>query len=197
MDEKNFRQILVTYLKPIVKGYEIKDEVPVPYRHIYVIDGQKTTLEIWCFKQDIAIYKTLFDKSVSYEGAKIIANDKSEIQIKLKKDTKQKTKDVGLPFVIIETKKEQPNVHEVLAYSQKAQMIKTIFPYCKYVFCIYGEVAPRTYRHGIAFDKITSITNTKKNSTEMQKFKNEITGLIREAEKDLKNISKSGARTKE
>jgi hypothetical protein len=183
-------------LKSIVKGYEIEEEVPVPYKHIYLRLDNSAKLEIWCFEQDIVIYKTLFDNTVSKKVAEIILSDKSKIQIELERGKAKKEKNIGLPYVIIETKSEQPNVHETLAYSRKAEMIKTIFPYCKYVFCIYGKVDPRTYRHGIAFDRIISIKNTRKNSQDMRDFKNQITELIGEAEKHLKRISKSGERNK-
>ena len=195
MTGPQFQRAVFQSIRTIRSDCKIDMEVPVPYKHIYFREDQKTKLEIWCFKQDIAIYKPLFDKSVPKREAKIIAYDKSEIQIILEKDTAQKTKDVGLPYVIIETKKEQPNVHEVLAYSQKAEMIKTIFPYCKFVFCIYGNISPRTYRHGIAFDRITSIADVR-DKREMQNFKREITKLIKEAEKDLRKISRSRKRIK-
>ncbi|MCK4385008.1 MAG: hypothetical protein KAW52_01970 [candidate division Zixibacteria bacterium] len=196
MDEKRFRQILLKCLKSIDKGYKIGQEIPVPYKHIYLRENKRTKLEIWCFKQDIAIYKILFDNTVSKKVAEIIPSDKSKIQIELERGKAKKEKNIGLPYVIIETKKKQPITHEILAYSEKAKMIKTIFPYCKFVFCIYGEIEPRTYRHGIGFDRIVSIKNTQKNSQDMRDFTKQITGLIREAKKDLKKISKSGERSK-
>jgi hypothetical protein len=189
--EKDFRGLVSKWVNSIKMDYEKGEEVPVPYRHIYIPDGQKTTLEIWCFKQDIAIYKPLFDKTAPSEGTKINAGNKREIQIKLERGGAEKEKDIGSPYVIIETKKKQPITHEILAYSEKAKMIKSIFPYCKFVFCIYGKIEPRTYRHGIGFDRIVSIKNTRKNSQDMRDFKKQITELIREAKKDLKKISKS------
>jgi len=38
-------------------------------------------------------------------------------------------------------------------------MIKTIFPYCQFLFLVYGKISARTYRHGISFDEIISLEN--------------------------------------
>ena len=195
MAETEFQKAVFRSLGSIKRGYKIDVEVPVPYQHVYLRKDEETILQIWCFKQDIAIYKPLFDNSVPKKVAEIIPSDKSKIQIELERGGAKREKDVALPYVIIETKDKQPIVHEVLTYSRKAEMIKTIFPYCKYVFCIYKKIDPRTYRHGIAFDEIIKITNIR-NKKEIQSFKRVIIKLIKKAEQDLKSISPNKERTK-
>lgn len=113
MKEDEFKEKLFNYLSKNISDFNIDTEVPIPYKHIYLRKNRKITLEIWCFKQDIVIYKPLFDKSVPYRGSKIKSEDKRQIQIILEKDNAQKTKDVGLPYVIIETKGRQPNTHDI------------------------------------------------------------------------------------
>ena len=149
-------------------------------------EGSDIVLE--CFKQDIVFFKPLIDKTVSYRGANIQANGQPLIRIKLEKDNAQNTKHVGMPFLIIETKNGQPNTHDILTYVQKVEMIKTIFPYCKFMFCIYGPISPRTYRHGLNFDRIVSIKNVN-DENEIGKFKELCMHLIQKAEKTLQKIS--------
>ena len=160
MTETEIRDKLIDKLKDIVgPPYLIETEVPIPYKHIYIPADDKNKVEIWCFKQDIVIYKKLFDKTVKQSESKITKGTETIIDVILEKDSGQNSHHVGLPFVIIELKREQPNTHEILTYSQKAEMIKTIFPYCQFLFLIYGTIAARTYRHGINFDEIISLTN--------------------------------------
>lgn len=158
MNETELRDILISKLKGIAKQpFLIDTEVPVPYKHIYIPTDDKTKLELWCFKQDITIYKILFDKTVRQKDSKITKEGATLIDIILEKDSGQNSHHAGLPFVILELKKRQPNTHEILTYSQKAEMIKTIFPYCQFLFLIQGDVSARTYRHGINFDAVISL----------------------------------------
>lgn len=66
-------------------------------------------------------------------------------------------------------------------------MIKTIFPYCKFVFCVYERISPRTFRHGVNFDEIICINNIK-SRTELSKFEKTIRRLLKEAKTDSKKI---------
>jgi hypothetical protein len=160
LTETELRDKLLDRLKDIVKPpYQIDTEIPIPYKHIYIPTDQKTKLELWCFKQDITIFKTLFDKSVRQKESSVTKNSETLIEVILEKDSGQNSHPVGLPFVILELKKEQPNTHEILTYSQKAEMIKTIFPYCQFLFLIQGDISARTYRHSINFDEIISLKN--------------------------------------
>jgi len=153
------KRLFKEFQKLDIKPFIIDTEMPIPYKHIYLpAEDGDTKLELWCFKQDITIYKVLFDKSVKYKDSSIVDKQKNVlIDIVLEKDNAQNSHDVGLPFVILELKKSQPNTHEILTYSQKAEMIKTIFPYCQFLFLVYGKVSARTYRHGINFDEIISL----------------------------------------
>jgi len=145
--ENELRDRLIDELKNIVsEPYYIDTEVPIPYKHIYIPTENLTKLELWCFKQDITIYKILFDKSVKQKESTITKSNINLIDVILEKDSHQNSHHVGLPFVIVELKREQPNTHEILTYSQKAEMIKTIFPYCQFLFLIYGDISARTYR---------------------------------------------------
>lgn len=158
MTETELRDHLIEQLDNLVEHpYLIETEVPVPYKHIYIPTENNTKLELWCFKQDITIHKILFDKSVKQKESRITKNGDTLIEVILEKDSGQNSHHAGLPFVILELKKGQPNTHEILTYSQKAEMIKTIFPYCQFLFLILGNISARTYRHGINFDEIISL----------------------------------------
>jgi hypothetical protein len=136
--------------------YSIGKEIPVPYRQIYIPKDENAELEIWCFKQDICIYKTLYEKSVKTREVSIIYNDDKTIKIKLQ--NVNDNSDVALPLLIIETKMaEKVTTHELLAYSEKVQMIKTLFPYCKYILLLFGKPPKRVYLHGLNFDRIIGI----------------------------------------
>jgi hypothetical protein len=144
-----------TYLQE--EELKIGKEIPVPYKHIY-IPYSENELEIWCFKQDICIYETLFDKEIGHKDAIISSCDVPILTVRLEKDNVQKTKDVGLPYTIIETKMaKRINTNELLAYSEKIKMIKTIFPYCISFLLFFGIPPARAFRHGAEFDEIIFI----------------------------------------
>jgi len=194
--ESNLRDTLIEKLRGIVDSpYQIDTEVPIPYKHIYLPSDISNKLEIWCFKQDITIYKTLFDKSVGQKDSKITKNGDTIIDIILEKDSGQNSHHLGLPFVIIELKREQPNTHEILTYSQKAQMIKTIFPYCRFVFLIYGDISARTYRHGIDFDKIIQLQNLD-DENEINELKLTIKEQFKLSLDSLKKLTETNIRKK-
>ena len=162
MKETELRDYLEQQFQNIVKApYLLGSEVPIPYKHIYIPSELMTKLEIWCFKQDIIIYQNLYDKTIGYKDARITYNKKEHIEIVLEKDSHQKSHHVGLPYVILELKVGQPDSHQIITYSQKAQMIKTIFPYCQFLFLVHPKkkIAARTYRHGLNFDEIITLKN--------------------------------------
>lgn len=149
--------ILAAKLKRILKnGIMLDKEVPVPYKHIYLPREALNQLEIWCFKQDICIFEELFHKTIKYRDAKIVDSDNKDIlNITLEKDSSQNSHHVGLPYVIVETKMgDSINTHELLAYSEKVQMIKTIFPYTEYLVLFFGRPTAKSFRHGVNFDEI-------------------------------------------
>jgi hypothetical protein len=138
-------------------NFMIDKEVPVPYRHIYF--PVKNELEICCFKQDICIYTKLFDKSIDQREAAITVCDEEVLKIVLNKNA-AKEKDIGLPFVIIETKMSKNiETHNILAYSEKTKMIKSIFPYCKAYLLCFGNSGRIVYRNGSGFDGFFSLVN--------------------------------------
>ncbi len=191
MTEKELRDILIEKLKGIVKSpYLIDTEVPVPYRHIYIPTDGLTKLELWCFKQDITIHKILFDKTVKQKDSKITKDNNTLIEVVLEKDSGQNSHHAGLPFVILELKKGQPNTHEILTYSQKAEMIKTIFPYCQFLFLILGDVSARTYRHGINFDEVISLKDPN-NITEIENLKRTLKKHFDIAKTRLKQLTET------
>lgn len=188
MNEGELRNILLSKMQEFnSEQLAIDKEVPIPYKHIY-LPNKKHKLEIWCFKQDIVIYEKLFDKNVGYRDAKITSNGIELVNIVLEKDNAQNTHHVGLPYVIIETKYKQPNTHDILTYSQKVQMIKTIFPYCWFVFLIFGNISPRTYRHGLYFDKIVNINNIE-DDLEINNFIQSVKNLLADVKEDIRKLN--------
>jgi len=170
LNEEQLSKDLITKLKKkdIVKEpFSLEAEVPVPYQHVYLPSDseQPPKMEIWCYNQDIAIFLKLIDKN-SIEKKYFIKDNSNQplvdIQIQSDKKKGEKKFDIGLPYVIIELKVGQPTTHEILAYNQKCAMIKTVFPFCHYIFLIYGEIAPRTYRYGVNFDEIIKMKNIDK-----------------------------------
>ena len=153
--ENDNRDYVLKKIQEKFKDYIIGKEIPVPYRQIY-IPKDNIELEIWCFKQDICIYKTLYEKNIKSGDASINYANNEILKIKLEKDSDKF--DVALPLLIIETKTAKTvNTHELLAYSEKVQMIKTIFPYCKYLLLLFGKPPKRAYLHGLNFDRIIGI----------------------------------------
>lgn len=196
MNETELRDILIKKLKGIVKQpFLIDTEVPVPYKHIYIPTDDKTKLELWCFKQDITIYKILFDKTVKQKDSKITKDGDTLIDIVLEKDSGQNSHHAGLPFVILELKKGQPNTHEILTYSQKAEMIKTIFPYCQFLFLIQGNVSARTYRHGINFDEVISLQDLN-DAEEIKNLKDTLLKHFKIAKTRLKQLTENNYKRK-
>jgi hypothetical protein len=129
----------------------IGKEIPVPYKNIYI--PVRNSLEIWCFKQDICIYHKLFDKTIDFKSIAVTTNNKPLLKVDL--EGVKNEENIGMPFVIIETKMANTNTHELLASSEKAKMIKTIFPYCKIFLLVFGNpIPPRVYRLCSGFDEI-------------------------------------------
>jgi len=154
-DENKNRDYILEKLKNYDKSETynclIEKEIPVPYRQIYIPD--RNSMEIWCFKQDICIYRKLFDKNIDKNNVVISSGDKSLLKIDF--ENIKKKEDVGMPFVIIETKMAKTNTHELLASSEKIRMIKSIFPYCKCILLVFGDLQPpRIYRICSQFDEI-------------------------------------------
>lgn len=196
MTEIELRDNLILQLKDIVsEPYLIDTEVPIPYKHIYIPKNGLTKLEIWCFKQDITIYKSLFDKTVGQKESEITKNGEALIEVVLEKDSGQNSHHAGLPFVILELKKGQPNTHEILTYSQKAEMIKTIFPYCQFLFLILGKISARTYRHGINFDEVISLEDAN-NQDEIEGLKKTLLRHFEIATKNLEKLTETNYKTK-
>ncbi|MBL4653326.1 MAG: hypothetical protein JKY53_10765 [Flavobacteriales bacterium] len=193
MTENELRNIVFEKVKDLaIKGVLIGKEVPVPYKQIY-IPGTSSNLEVWCFKQDIVFYHKLFDKSIGYRDAKIISGEESLVNIILEKDNVQNTKDVGLPLLIIETKRTQPSSHEIMIYSQKAEQIKSIFPYAKYIFLVFDYVSARTYRHGVNFDAIFEMPDVY-DEKYIKNLRKLILKLFKEADADLVNLQTTAIR---
>jgi len=138
-------------------------EIPVPYKHIYI--PVRNSLEIWCFKQDICIYKKLFDKSVDPKRISLNSNEKIIINVTIEKNASME-KDVGMPFVIVETKMISVKTEDILAVSEKTKMIKSIFPYCKAFLLIFGIPNSRVFRLCSGFDELLFIPDLGKKSCE-------------------------------
>ena len=143
------------------EDYLIGKEIPVPYRHIYF--PFRNELEICCFKQDICIYRKLFDKSIGHKEAKITLDRKNSepvLTVVLNKNARHNDQDIGLPFVVIETKmSKNTKTHALLSCSEKVRMIKSIFPYCRAYLLCFGDTSRNVYRHSSGFDKIIFLDN--------------------------------------
>jgi hypothetical protein len=136
----------------------IDKEVPVPYRHMYF--PLRKELEICCFKQDICIHTKLLDKSIEHREAAITVGNEEILKVVLNKNASHNERDIGLPFVIIETKMSKSmKTHDILAYSEKTRMIKSIFPYCRAYLLCFGDFKRSVYRHGLAFDESFNLEN--------------------------------------
>jgi hypothetical protein len=126
-------------------------EIPVPYKHIYM--PIRNSLEISCYKQDICIYKKLYDKTIDSSKITINTNDENILDVFIEKNAKRE-KDIGMPFVTIEAKMESVQAEELLVSSEKTKMIKSIFPYCRAFLLIFGHPHARIFRHCLGFDEI-------------------------------------------
>ncbi len=188
--ERQFQQALYKQVVacPCVRdgGHSVGMEVSVPYKHVYM-PGVPPVLEVWCFKQDIAIYDTLLPTSVPYRGAQIVEAGTPYVKVTLEKDNAQHTAPVALPYVLVETKAKQPNSHDLLAYSQKTEMIKTIFPYVKCILVVFGNISPRTYRHGLQFDEVVCMNlSSRRDKTGFCRL---LCRLLQESKRDIARLS--------
>jgi len=126
-------------------------EVPVPYKHIYM--PVRNSLEISCYKQDICIYQKLYNKNFKSNKITLNTNNKKILDVTIEKNG-IKEKDIGLPFVIIETKMESVKAEPLFVASEKTKMIKSIFPYCRAFLLIFGNPHARIFKHCLGFDEI-------------------------------------------
>lgn len=138
-------------------------EIPVPYKHIYI--PVRNSLEIWCFNQDICVYQKLFDKSIDPKKLDIFSKGESILKVTIEKNS-EKEKDVGIPFVIVETKMADAQTDALLATSEKIKMIKSIFPYCKAFLLVFGSPPPKVFKHCSGFDDILFIQDLDEKSCE-------------------------------
>jgi len=129
----------------------IGKEVPVPYKHIYI--PVRNSLEISCYKQDICIYQKLYDKSIGSNRTTINTGSEKILDVVIGKNA-SKEKDVGMPFVTIETKMDSVKTEALFVASEKTKMIKSIFPYCKSFLIIFGNYHARLFRNCLGFDDI-------------------------------------------
>ena len=184
--ENDNRDYVLEYIQKKYNGeYIIGKETPVPYRQIYIPKEEGIELEVWCFKQDICIYKTLYEKSIKSRDASITFKNNEVIKVKLEKDSDKS--DVVLPFLIIETKMVKTvNTHELLTYSEKVQLIKSIFPYCKYLLLLFGKPPKRAYLHGLNFDRIIGIEELSEN--ELKHLHKIINDELFEVNESINNI---------
>jgi hypothetical protein len=186
MTEKRFRNALLKRLPKPSDALRSDKEVPVPYSIVCTKKRKECTVRIWCFAQDIVYYKPLFYPDFR-EAAVSVQRGSSLVHLKIERGNAGRKKEVGIPFLIIETKKSQPTTHEIIAYSEKARLIKTIFPYCKYVLCIRGSVAPRSYHHGADFDEVLGVCLS--NKSDIATLKRSIGRLLGQARKEMARIS--------
>jgi len=184
--ENDNRDYVLEYIQKKYNGeYIIGKETPVPYRQIYIPKEECIELEVWCFKQDICIYKTLYEKSIKSRDASITFKNNEVIKVKLEKDSDKS--DVVLPFLIIETKMAKTvNTHELLTYSEKVQLIKSIFPYCKYLLLLFGKPPKRAYLHGLNFDRIIGMEELSEN--ELKHLHKIINDELFEVNESINNI---------
>ena len=166
--ETVLQEKLFELLKSVIKEpYYTGMEVAVPYKHVYLPSEQKPKLQIWCFKQDLVIYKPLFSEKPEING----------FEVSLKGDPGKK----GIPYVIVEIKNGQPQTDNILAYSQKAEMIKSIFPYCRYIMLVNEKCHPRTYRLGTIFNEIIHLKDDN-DQKETETIKRKVLSHLKEAE---------------
>jgi len=120
----------------------ISKEMPVPYKHVYI--PVRNTLEIWCSKQNICFIENCLKKLMIKN---IVVNSNEETVLKINLENDVRGKDIGMPFVIIDTKMPNANTHELLASSEKIKMIIAILSYCKCFLFIFGSLpSPRIHR---------------------------------------------------
>ncbi|MCL2806178.1 MAG: hypothetical protein FWD26_09580 [Treponema sp.] len=138
------------------KSCFVGKEIPVPYKHIYM--PVRNSLEISCYKQDICIYQKLYDKTIGSDKITMNTGGKSILDVAIGKNS-AKEKDVGMPFVFVETKMDNVKTEALFVASEKTKMIKSIFPYCKAFLLIFGNPHGRVFRHCLGFDEILFLQN--------------------------------------
>ncbi len=66
-----------------------------------------------------------------------------------------------IPRVAMELSMNKVSTHTAIQYSKKASMLKSIYPYLRYILVIFGksEIDKRVLKHGEDFDAIVTLKN--------------------------------------
>ena len=92
-----------------------------------------------------------------------------------------------IPVMIMETKNEGMSSHDLLLYSTKADKIKSIFPFVKYLLvCNYAAKLELTIaRHGKYFDGVYILHRKKE---KLRQPTNDLHKLINDIQQHLKKL---------
>lgn len=153
MGEKEFRKNLLSELKDRKVHEKLQDELRKELASVEVkIDGHikvpydvvvkvcsKAILEARHYDQDIIFYS---ESDISEE---------ENHNLSLFNTTNP---NILIPYLILETKDGCPSSHEVITYSDKAQRIKSLFPFSRYFLIVRGGPKKRLTWHGKNFDEV-------------------------------------------
>ena len=149
--EHGLSEELERNLKPELT-VELNEKVNIPYM-IWTEPREKLTdphLQVRHYEQDIAFF--VESNVTESEQLSLFNTRDSELQI---------------PLCIVEVKREGLGTNSVIAYSKKAEKIKSIFPFSRYVVIAGNERKRKWELHGEEFDAILSLGGQNHRSWEL------------------------------
>ena len=141
MDEISYTKALVEQLKPSFPNYEVEPGISIFYSLIVDEDGnipmnQNQRSEPkrgggTAFEQDVLV----FERVAGQTGI--------------------------VPRIAIEVKLDGVTTHDAIVYSEKARLLRNVYPYLKYGFLVGNikSLPPRLLRTGTEFDFILRVSN--------------------------------------
>lgn len=168
-NEKKWNKDLIELLKEKIKCKKIEIESKKVLRDIVVQKGKKNgyELQLGFFDQDIVIYKDSMK----------VGELKNSPNIKLhnnNKDNNKATFEIIIPKIIIELKYWGVNTHTLIAYSDIAHDIKSIFPKAKYILLLRYKTDSsnnKLLRNSRDIDKIIYFEDYHRNKNKQPEYK--------------------------
>lgn len=169
-EEKGLAETLMGEL-PHSRNVKIGTNLNVPYR-ISFVDESPAFLQAKHYQKDIVFYS---ESEVEASNFLSLYNSSTE--------------SLRIPYLIVELKVENVSTHNLITYSKKAEDIKSLFPFSKYVLVVADGTRSKKWDwHGREFDEMMSLGVKEENiEFERKDFEN----LIERVENQFEEIGRA------
>lgn len=158
-------------------GVELDEKVNIPYM-IWLEPQEQLTdphLQVRHYEQDIAFFT---ESTISESETVFLFNTRdSKLQI---------------PLCIVEVKRRGLSTETVIAYSKKAEKIKSVFPFARYVVIAGRERRRKWELHGEEFDAILSLGDQNPENWEIEEIIDELQNQFDSIAEALETFESSG-----